>query len=100
MNNSVINVDLMQLNQLSESIKNSNQRLNSILSAIIKDLQLIEGIWDSEGGNAYLNFLTPIKDDMIESSNFIVQYAKFLDQVVETYEECEKGQQRFASYFN
>lgn len=84
-----ININTTDVERLSQSIRNSNTRLNSIIASITREIQALKNEWDSPTGDALVqkyNELLPIFRSYKEK---VESFSKFLDIAVDTYEKAE-----------
>ncbi|PJI09600.1 MULTISPECIES: pore-forming ESAT-6 family protein [Clostridium] len=94
-----IKISFAEVSKTASSIRNLNQSLTSELEDMKREVNGLNGTWQSDAGNTIrdkFNALAPKFDDY---RRVVDSYARFLDSVVENYTQMEASINNNASAF-
>lgn len=94
-----ININTREVDRLAESIRASNNRLNSQINDISRSVREIKAMWDSPTGDKLASKYAELIPVFTEYKKKIEEFARFLNITVDVYEVNERRIERKASRF-
>ncbi len=84
-----IRITLPEVSSIAMSLRNHNQSLDETLSYIAKTMNSMNASWQSESSEEIVANFNLFARSFIDESETIEEYARFLDNIVSTYDSME-----------
>jgi uncharacterized protein YukE len=94
-----INVNVDQVRTLAMKLRNINQQMDDNLNEIRIQVNNLNSVWVSDGGNTLIQKFSYFQNKFIQEREIIDSYAKYLDYASNSYETIEKTIKTNASNF-